>query len=76
MSEPFDLLPPDAPEPTRGRKAPLADRIRPRDLDEFVGQESIVGPGTLLRATLDAGEITQSMISGDPRAAARRRSPA
>ncbi|HXV14498.1 MAG TPA: replication-associated recombination protein A, partial [Candidatus Krumholzibacteria bacterium] len=63
MSEPFNLLPPD---PAPGRPAPLADKMRARTLDEFVGQESIVGPGTLLRATLEAGEITQSMILWGP----------
>jgi putative ATPase len=40
--------------------------MRARDLDEFVGQEKIVGPGTLLRRTLDAGVITQSMILWGP----------
>ena len=67
MSEPFDLLP---PEPSRrGRGAPdtpLADRMRPRTLDELVGQAKLVGPGTLLRAALDAGRITQSMILWGP----------
>jgi len=63
MNEPFDLLPPDS---TPARSTPLADRMRARTLDEFVGQESIVGPGTLLRATLEAGEITQSMILWGP----------
>ncbi len=63
MNEPFDLLPPDS---TPARATPLADRMRARTLDEFVGQEGIVGPGTLLRATLDAGEITQSMILWGP----------
>ena len=29
--------------------APLADRLRPRRLDDFVGQDSILGPGRLLR---------------------------
>jgi putative ATPase len=63
MNEPFDLLPPDS---TPARATPLADRMRARTLDEFVGQEGIVGSGTLLRATLDAGEITQSMILWGP----------
>ena len=40
--------------------------MRARTLDEFVGQDDVVGPGTLLRATLDAGEITQSMILWGP----------
>jgi putative ATPase len=63
MNEPFDLLPPDS---TPARATPLADRMRARTLDEFVGQENIVGPSTLLRATLEAGEITQSMILWGP----------
>src|SRR5262245_31524590 len=63
MSQPFDLLPPDS---TPERPAPLADRMRARTLDEFLGQEDIIGPGTLLRATLDAGEIEQSMILWGP----------
>ncbi len=66
MTEPFNLLPPDPPDSGHGRPAPLADRMRPRELDEFVGQESIVGPGTLLRTSLEAGEITQSMILWGP----------
>ncbi len=63
MSQPFDLLPPDA---TPERPTPLADRMRARTLDDYVGQDDIVGPGTLLRTTLDAGEITQSMILWGP----------
>jgi putative ATPase len=63
MNEPFDLIPPDA---TPSRSTPLADRMRARTLDEFVGQETIVGPGTLLRTTLESGAITQSMILWGP----------
>ncbi len=66
MNEPFELLP---PEPGRSREAPatpLADRMRPRTLDELVGQEQLIGPGTLLRAALEAGRITQSMILWGP----------
>jgi putative ATPase len=66
MTEPFDLIPPGPPDHGGGRPAPLADRMRPRELDEFVGQDAIVGPGTLLRTTLEAGEITQSMILWGP----------
>jgi putative ATPase len=63
MTEPFDLLPPDS---TPSRATPLADRMRARTLDEFVGQEGIAGPGSLLRATLESGEIVQSMILWGP----------
>ena len=65
MSEPFDLLPPE-PDRSRAAMTPLADRMRPRTLDELVGQQSLVGPGTLLRAALEAGKITQSMILWGP----------
>ena len=33
-------------------RSPLADRMRPRTLDEFVGQDAIVGPGRLLRRAI------------------------
>jgi putative ATPase len=35
-------------------EAPLAARMRPRTLDEFVGQEHIVGPGKLLRRAIES----------------------
>lgn len=65
MADSFNLLPPE-PGAGKSRAAPLADRMRPRTLDELVGQESIVGPGTLLRAALEGGRITQSMILWGP----------
>jgi len=40
--------------------------MRPRNLDEFLGQERIVGTGTLLRQSLDRGELTQSLILWGP----------
>jgi len=40
--------------------------MRPRTLDEFVGQDDIVGPGTLLRKALDRGTLTQSLILWGP----------
>jgi putative ATPase len=45
---------------------PLADRMRPQSLDEFVGQENIVGPGTLLRKSLEQGRLQQSLILWGP----------
>ena len=41
----------------RREAAPLADRMRPRTLDEFVGQTHLVGPGRLLRLAIDQGEL-------------------
>ena len=47
-------------------QAPLADRMRPRTLDEFVGQAHIVGPGRLLRRAIEADRLTSSIFWGPP----------
>ncbi len=47
-------------------KQPLADRMRPRTFDEFVGQESIVGPGRLLRRAIEADMLTSIILWGPP----------
>ena len=46
--------------------APLADRMRPRNLDEFVGQEQIIGKGKLLRRAIEADRLTSSIFWGPP----------
>ena len=46
--------------------APLADRMRPRTLDEFIGQKEIVGEGTLLRRAIMADRLTSSIFWGPP----------
>ncbi len=46
--------------------APLADRMRPRNLDEFFGQEHIVGKGRLLRRAIEADRLTSSIFYGPP----------
>jgi len=48
------------------RRAPLATRMRPRSLDEFVGQEGIVGPGTLLRRIIEADRLPSLILWGPP----------
>jgi putative ATPase len=48
------------------REAPLAARIRPRTLDEFVGQEHIVGEGRLLRRAIEADRLFSSLIFWGP----------
>ncbi|HEY69604.1 MAG TPA: AAA family ATPase [Anaerolineae bacterium] len=48
------------------REAPLAARMRPRSLDEFVGQEHIVGPGKLLRRAIESGRLPSSLILWGP----------
>ena len=45
---------------------PLAARVRPRDLDEFVGQPHLVGPGRVLRKAIDAGQIPSMILWGPP----------
>ena len=48
------------------REAPLAARMRPRDLDEFIGQEHILGPGKLLRRAIEADRLFSSFILWGP----------
>ncbi len=48
------------------REAPLASRMRPRTLDEFVGQEAIVGPGHLLRRAIESDRLFSSLIFWGP----------
>ncbi len=48
------------------QNAPLAVRMRPRNLDEFVGQEHFVGQGKLLRRMLDADMLTSVIFYGPP----------
>lgn len=49
-----------------GKLAPLADRMRPRTMDEFLGQEHIVGQGTLLRRAIEADRLTSCIFFGPP----------
>ncbi len=44
--------------------APLATRMRPRDLDEFLGQEHLLGPGTPLRRAIERDELTSLILHG------------
>ena len=46
--------------------APLADRMRPRTLNEFLGQEQIVGEGRLLRRAIEADRLTSCIFWGPP----------
>jgi len=45
---------------------PLASRMRPRTLDEFVGQDHIVGPGRLLRRAIKADQLSSVIFAGPP----------
>src|SRR5438093_929454 len=44
----------------------LAARMRPRDLDEFLGQDHLVGPGTVLRRAIDARRLPSMILWGPP----------
>src|SRR5919106_1385051 len=46
--------------------APMAARMRPRNLDEFVGQQHFLGPGKLLRRMLEADRLTSVIFYGPP----------
>ena len=48
------------------RARPLAARMRPRNLDEFVGQQHFLGPGQLLRRILDADRLSSAIFYGPP----------
>ena len=55
-------------EPTQGAKAtaPLADRMRPRTLEEFVGQQHLLAPGKPLRTQIERDEISSIILWGPP----------
>ena len=46
--------------------APLAERMRPRSLDEYIGQQEIIGPGKLLRRAIEADRLTSIILFGPP----------
>jgi putative ATPase len=54
----FDFAAPD--------NRPLADRMRPRNLNEFLGQAHLVGKGKLLRRAIEADQLTSSIFYGPP----------
>src|ERR1700750_220429 len=58
----FDALPPPAPDPSR----PLAERMRPQTLDEFVGQEHVLGPGKPLRVQIERDQLSSIILWGPP----------
>ena len=49
-----------------GQKRPLAERMRPKSLDEFVGQEHILGPGKPLRMQIERDELSSLILWGPP----------
>ncbi len=59
----FDLAPPGGESSSR---SPLADRMRPRTLEEFVGQEHILGPGKPLRVRIENDDLSSMILWGPP----------
>ncbi len=58
---PRPAVPPPAPA-----AGPLADRMRPRTLDEVIGQEHLLGPGRVLRLAIERGELHSMILWGPP----------
>jgi len=61
----FDTSPVAAPSSTL-RQAPLAERMRPRTLDEFVGQQHLLAPGKPLRLAIESDDPTSMIFWGPP----------
>ncbi len=45
---------------------PLAERLRPKTLDEYIGQKHLIGPGAVLRRMIDSGRISSFILWGPP----------
>jgi putative ATPase len=69
-----DELPAPAPAPSArataapaaGPGVPLAERLRPRNLDEVIGQQHLLGPGKPLRAAFESGRLHSMILWGPP----------
>jgi len=53
-------------EKQKGQGAPLAARVRPHNLDDFVGQEHLIGRGHVLRKAIEAGRLPSIILWGPP----------
>src|SRR5882724_12364448 len=63
----FAKLPPPAPEPdVPAANQPLAERMRPRTLDEFIGQERLLGSGKPLRVQIETDNLSSMLFWGPP----------
>jgi putative ATPase len=56
----------EAARESRRAAAPLAERMRPRTLEEFVGQAHLLGPGRLLRVAIESGDLHSMVLWGPP----------
>jgi putative ATPase len=67
LFDPFplgDLPVPASDEENAGR--PLAERMRPRTLDEYIGQDEVIGPGKPLRIQIESGNVSSLILWGPP----------
>ena len=65
MSDLFEPPPAGKPEHDAARR-PLAARMRPRTLEDIVGQDHILGPGKLLRRAIEADRLSSIILYGPP----------
>jgi putative ATPase len=57
---------PPSSAPSKGAPSPLAERMRPRTLDEFVGQDALIGPGRPLRLAIERDQLQSIILWGPP----------
>jgi putative ATPase len=62
----FDAVPLSPADAAEAAERPLADRMRPQTLDEFIGQQHILGPGKPLRAQIESGHLSSLILWGPP----------
>src|SRR5919112_1757033 len=61
----MDLFEPDKSK-EQSVRAPLAERMRPTNLDEFIGQKHLLGPGRILTEMVDSGQLRSLLLWGPP----------
>jgi putative ATPase len=57
---------PDSEDPPITAETPLAERLRPKSLDEIVGQEHLIGKGKVLRSMVEQDQLTSIILWGPP----------
>jgi len=62
----FEAGPPAAPSGSAQAAVPLAERLRPRTLDEVIGQKHLLGPGKPLRTAFESGRLHSMILWGPP----------
>jgi putative ATPase len=62
----FDNTPPPEPPHPSDTKRPLAERMRPERLEDYIGQDHILGPGKPLRRQIERDELTSIILWGPP----------